>query len=897
MNGRNRVAHGRERKPLVALILCILQISGAYGGPLMAVDFGGEFIKVSVVKPGRTPISIVPNEMSKRRTSAQVAFVDGDRLLGEEAAALAVRYPDRVYARTRDLLGKLAASDAVGSLLTENHLPYTIVEDAQRKTVAVKAHTGELLSAEALVASILHYAQRITSAASDGAPVLDCVIVVPPFYGPAQRQGLIDAAQLAGLNVLALVNSHAAAALQYGIERDFTNKTEWVVLYDMGATSTEAALVKYSSFSIKEFGKPKTFSQFEVKDVVWDERLGAEKLDLLLLDHFADEFQAKHGTDIRQFPKAVAKLKRQVKRTKEILSANSEAPISVEELHSGTDFRSRITREQFEGLAGDFFARAAAPLKALLERSGLRAGDLQAVELLGGGSRVPAVQAALSQALGGRALDKHLDADEAVVLGAGLFAANLSTTFRLRKFGMADGATYPIQYQLEKDGGTADLEEAEYKPKPLLPFMKRIPARRVVHLPEEAADPVSFTLSYNSSFPLPSGSALPILAQFDITGINNVSAKYNETGKLNLHVHQDASGLIHVDKAEAVIETTEDYTVKVPVKKATNESTAEAKEGASADTTTEASENTIAEDAQAEAKGTAAAGNETEVEKMEYEEVTKTRKKTLRLPLQLSGPGFTMPKMTPDQLKEGKKLMAQLASKDKEKQEAAAAKNDLESYIIATGGTLDEPSIEQVTTEKQREAFRKALMEVEDWLYTDGEAEKAPVFRKKLGELRAMGDPMAFRAAEAEARPGAVAAAQGLLDLWRKAANLWPQQRPWMNATDIQGLVDEVDEYESWLNKLLEKQKVLKAHDDPVLKSADVDAKLADVRKLYIKLKNKKQPKPPKAPAAANDTATANETSVPDSDQTPPAEEADSQEEEVRLEEGSQDEFAAKDEL
>lgn len=108
----------------------------------------------------------------------------------------------------------------------------------------------------------------------------------------------------------------------------------------------------------------------------------------------------------------------------------------------------------------------------------------------------------------------------------------------------------------------------------------------------------------------------------------------------------------------------------------------------------------------------------------------------------------------------------------------------------------------------------------------------------------------------------------------------------------------QVDEYESWLNKLLEKQKMLKAHEDPVLKSADVDAKLADVRKLYIKLKNKKQPKPPKAPAAANDTATANETSVPDSDQTPPAEEANSQEDaEVRLEEGLQDEFAAKDEL
>ena len=195
-------------------------------------------------------------------------------------------------------------------------------------------------------ASILHYAASITSAASECAAVVDCVIVVPPFFGPAQRQALIDAAELAGtlivfpdrqqqmlpkapgslhdflglmsvsqdvrtslaalcprapravfargsllqliccsmawtrnglgfptlvdhfillgkcragLNVMALVNSHAAAALQYGIERDFAGRTEWVVLYDMGATSTEAALVKFSSFSVREGGKPKTY--------------------------------------------------------------------------------------------------------------------------------------------------------------------------------------------------------------------------------------------------------------------------------------------------------------------------------------------------------------------------------------------------------------------------------------------------------------------------------------------------------------------------------------------------------------------------------------------------------------------------------------------------------------
>jgi hypoxia up-regulated 1 len=150
-----------------------------------------------------------------------------------------------------------------------------------------------------------------------------------------------------------------------------------------------------------------------------------------------------------------------------------------------------------------------------------------------------------------------LDADEAVVLGAGLFAANLSTTFRLRKFGMTDGATYPIQFQvsasahsctsahysflfagiggftsltamtslssglavqLDREGTTGDLEEEAFQPKALLPFMKKVPAKRVVHLPDHARDPVSFTLSYNTSRTLPAGVASPVLAAFEVTG-------------------------------------------------------------------------------------------------------------------------------------------------------------------------------------------------------------------------------------------------------------------------------------------------------------------------------------------------------------------------------------------
>jgi hypoxia up-regulated 1 len=160
-------------------------------------------------------------------------------------------------------------------------------------------------------------------------------------------------------------------------------------------------LVRFSSFA----SRGAVVSQFEVLDIAWVEEHGGKHLEASLIRQFSEEFISKGGEDVLSFPKAIAKLKKQVKRTKEILSANSEAPISVEELHDGIDFRSSITREHFETLNENFWDRSAAPLIELLKRNNLTGADLAAVELLGGSSRVPKVKVALSEALGGRSLD------------------------------------------------------------------------------------------------------------------------------------------------------------------------------------------------------------------------------------------------------------------------------------------------------------------------------------------------------------------------------------------------------------------------------------------------------------------------------------------------------------
>jgi hypothetical protein len=127
------------------------------------------------------------------------------------------------------------------------------------------------------------YAKSIAESHT-GAKVTDCVVLVPPHFGPHQRQAIKDAVQLSGLNLLSLMNTHAAAALQYGIERDFIGKTEDVIMYDVASTDVVAALVRFSAFAVR--GSSKQQSQFQVLDVTWKENTGASFLDMLLVKHF-----------------------------------------------------------------------------------------------------------------------------------------------------------------------------------------------------------------------------------------------------------------------------------------------------------------------------------------------------------------------------------------------------------------------------------------------------------------------------------------------------------------------------------------------------------------------------------------------------------------------------------
>ncbi|KAK3005463.1 hypothetical protein RJ639_016476 [Escallonia herrerae] len=848
---------------LSLLLLCSIQAQAA----VSSIDLGSEWLKVAVVnlKPGQTPISVAINEMSKRKSPALVAFHDGSRLIGEEAAGLAARYPHKVYSRVRDLLGK--PYNYSKNLLDSMYLPFATVEDL-RGAAAIETDQG-VYSPEELTAMVLGYALKLAEFHSKVA-VKDAVITVPPYFGQAERKGLMQAAELAGVNVLSLVNEHSGAALQYGIDKDFSNGSRHVIFYDMGASSTYAALVYFSAYNAKEYGKTVSVNQFQVKDVRWDPELGGQNMELRLVEYFADVFnkQVGNGVDVRKSPKAMAKLKKQVKRTKEILSANTVAPFSVESLYDDRDFRSTITREKFEELCMDIWEKSLIPLKEVLEHSGLKVTDIHALELIGGATRVPKLQAKLQEFLGRKDLDKHLDADEAIVLGASLHAANLSDGIKLnRKLGMVDGSMYGFVVELDGSGLLKDESSRQL----LAPRLKKLPSKMFRSIVHDKDFEVS--LAYENGDLLPPGAPSHTFAQYAVSGLSDASEKYSSRNlsspvKANLHFSLSRSGILTLDRADAVIEISE--WVEVPKKNLTVENSNSSLsnitvESGPKNTSEESNGDLHMKDGVSNLSNSSVNNGST----TDLGTEKKLKKRTFRVPLKISekkiSPGMSL---SEESLSEAKRKLEVLDKKDAERRRTAELKNTLEGYIYATRDKLESSEeFEKISSSQERQSFTDKLDEVQEWLYTDGEDASASEFQERLDSLKAIGEPIFFRYNELTARPAASQHARRYLGELQQIVRGWGKEKSWLPREKIDEVLSEADKVKHWLDEKEVEQKT-SSFSKPAFTSEEVYGKVFDLQDKVTSVERIPKPKPKVERPVKNETENKRDSTSSSSEET-----------------------------
>jgi len=368
---------------------------------IIGIDLGTTNSCVSVME-GSEPV-VIPNAEGKRTTPSVIAFVEGGEIkVGDPAKRQAVTNPTKtVYSIKRFMGNKYSESKKEAE-----RVPYKVVKgdnDTPRVDIDGRLYTPQELSAMIL--------QKMKKTAEDylGTTVTEAVITVPAYFNDSQRQATKEAGEIAGLKVRRIINEPTAAALAYGLDKK--GKDQKIVVFDFGGGTHDV--------SILELGD----GVFEVLSTDGDTHLGGDDVDQKIIDWLADEFNTEESIDLRKDPMALQRLKEAAEKAKIELSSSAQTEINlpyVTATASGPKHLVRtLTRAKFEQLIDDLVKRTIEPCQTALKAAGLTTKDIDEVILVGGSTRIPAVQTAVEKFFG-KAPSKGVNPDEVVAVGAGI---------------------------------------------------------------------------------------------------------------------------------------------------------------------------------------------------------------------------------------------------------------------------------------------------------------------------------------------------------------------------------------------------------------------------------------------------------------------------------------------
>ena len=374
---------------------------------IIGIDLGTTNSCVAVME-GNEPV-VIANSEGKRTTPSVVAFVDGgERKVGDPAKRQAVTNPHKTVYSIKRFMGE--SYDRLANEIAR--VPYT-VKCGENNTPRVDID-GRLYSPQEISAMIL---QKMKKTAEDylGQEVTEAVITVPAYFNDSQRQATKEAGEIAGLKVRRIVNEPTAAALAYGLDKK--NKDMKIVVFDCGGGTHDV--------SVLELGD----GVFEVKATDGDTHLGGDDFDHRIIDWLADEFKAEEGIDLRQDPMALQRLKEAAEKAKIELSSSTSSEINLPYITAQGGVPKHLvktlTRAKFEQLIDDLIQRTIAPCKSALANANLTIKDIDEVILVGGSTRIPAIQAAVKNFFG-KEPSKGVNPDEVVAIGAAIQGAVLS---------------------------------------------------------------------------------------------------------------------------------------------------------------------------------------------------------------------------------------------------------------------------------------------------------------------------------------------------------------------------------------------------------------------------------------------------------------------------------------
>ncbi|CAH6419233.1 Heat shock protein 70 [uncultured virus] len=376
----------------------------------IGIDLGTTYSCVCVWKDDK--VEVIANDQGNRTTPSYVAFTDTERLIGDAAKNQCAMNSINTVFDAKRLIGRKFFDTTVQANM--KYWPFKVVKRESDKPYIQVEHKGETkyFAPEEISAMVLTKMKQ-TAEAYLGALVESTVITVPAYFNDSQRQATKDAGTIAGLNVIRIINEPTAAAIAYGLDKKYDQEKN-ILIFDLGGGTFDVSLL-----TIEE-------EVFEVKAVSGNNNLGGEDFDNRMVNHFVAEFNRKYKKDLSTNPRALRRLRSACESAKRTLSSSAQASIEVDSLFEGIDFYTSITRARFEELNSDLFRECLTSVEKVLRDAEISKSQVDEIVLVGGSTRIPKVQQLLSEFFNGKELNKSINPDECVAIGAAVQAAVLT---------------------------------------------------------------------------------------------------------------------------------------------------------------------------------------------------------------------------------------------------------------------------------------------------------------------------------------------------------------------------------------------------------------------------------------------------------------------------------------
>ncbi|OUC40892.1 DnaK family protein [Trichinella nativa] len=726
------------------------------------------------------------------------------------------RKPVASYAFLVNLLGKKFDNPVVQDY--QKHFPfYHLIADPNRGTVLFEEKSsGNTYSPEDLVAMILADARAAAEAYAEQ-KIKDVVIAVPAYFTQAERRAMANAVDIAGLNLLSLINDNTAAGLNYGMFRrkEFSKNATTVLIYDMGAWKTTATIFQYAI--VEDKLRKETEPQMTVLGFGFNRRFGGLLWTMRLRDHLAKTFMTLHKpkTPITDNHKAMVKLFDEAERVKKILSANMETIAQVESLHEDMDFRTLVTREQFENLCKDLFDQVQMPIQQALNTAEITLEDIDHIIIMGGSTRIPKLQERLQVAVKGERMGQLDTPVERRIIRRVLYG--------LKNF-------YPQKKMITFSKHTHDFE---------------------------------LMLNYGNLKHL-TNDQIESIGSLNITRVNllNVTAvmadnSEEETVKfkgIRVHFSMDEGGMLHIIEAEATFEKTvlpetEEQSTLSKIGKKISDFFAPSKDGAANDTVAhdDAEKNETTSSTFSSGNGTDSgvpSDNSTETGKIDsVPDVKKPKITTIRVNIPLELSAVDIPDIPVEEMERSKAKLKAYALYKEKKELREKASNDLESFIFETRDKLDQADYVQLSTEEEREHIRSQLIIAETWLEEQGPQTLLEEFKEQLKFIRNVTEALFFRHNEFTRRPQAIAILKEVANFSKTFLEHSEKMKEQNALTEVElkTLSNMLNETMEWFENVEAQQNQTAPHLSPIFTVENVLEKAGnldrEVRYLLNKLK------------------------------------------------------------